>query len=142
MANTTALFGNLLAINIDINYYTQQSIYWNAKYEANMEKLEQQVKYEEKWCSAYDSAIDNTKTLKAGGVVVNEGNQCEALADQYAYAKVRQFDEGLSVELANLDVDYDTMKSLYDSALTALRAQQESGKTAVQNAAQDTCQIQ
>ena len=142
MASTATLFGNLLATNIDINYYTQQSIYWNAKYEANMQKLEQQVKYEEKWCSAYDSAIDNTKTLKAGGVVVNEGNQCEALADQYAHAKVDKYNEELSLHLADLDVDYDTMKNMFDNALQVLRAQQESEKTAVSNAAQDTCLIQ
>ena len=63
MANTSALLGTLLCTNADINYYTQQSIYWNSKYEANMAKLEEQVKYEEKWCNAFDSAIDNTKTL-------------------------------------------------------------------------------
>ena len=56
MANTAALLGNLLNTNADINYYTQQSIFWNAKYEANSEKLQKQVKYEEKWeaaCTGY-----------------------------------------------------------------------------------------
>ena len=46
MANTAALLGNLLNTNADINYYTQQSIFWNAKYEANSEKLQKLVKYE------------------------------------------------------------------------------------------------
>ena len=138
MSNTAALLGTLLCTNADINYYTQQSIYWNAKYEANMAKLEEQVKYEEKWCNAFDSAIDNTKQLTAGGVTVNEGNKCEDLADAYAHTKVKQYNEELSLELADLDIEYDTMKCMYDTLLEELRAKQESEKTATSTAAQDT----
>ena len=47
MSNTSALLGNLLTINADINYYTQQQIFWNGKYEANIAKLEQHVKLED-----------------------------------------------------------------------------------------------
>ena len=142
MANTAALLGNLLNTNADINYYTSQSIYWNAKYEANSAKLNEQVKYEEKWQNAFDSAIDNTKELTAGGVKVGEGNQNEMLADAYAHAKVKQYDEELSLELADLDVEYDTMKSMYDTLLEELRAQKESEKTATSTAAQDTGLLQ
>ena len=142
MANTAALLGNLLNTNADINYYTQQQIYWNAKYEANSAKLSKQVKYEEKWQSAFDSAIDNTKELKAGGVVVGEGNQNEMQADAYAHAKVKQYDEDLSLELAELDMEYDTMKTMYDTMLEELRAQQEGQKTATSTAAQDTGLLQ
>ncbi len=142
MANTAALLGNLLATNADINYYTQQSIYWNAKYEANSAKLEEQVKYEEKWQNAFDSAIDNTKSLTAGGVTVAENNKNEVLADAYAHAKVAKYDEELSLELADLDIEYDTMKSMYDTMLEELRAQQESEKTATSTAAQDTGLLQ
>ena len=137
MANTAALLGNLLCTNADINYYTQQSIFWNAKYEANMAKLEEQVKYEEKWCNAFDSAMDNTKQLTAGGITVNEGNKCEDLADAYAHAKVKQYNEELSLELADLDIEYDTMKCMYDTLLEEMRAKQESEKTATSSAAQD-----
>ena len=49
MANTAALLLNLLNTNADINYYTQQSIYWNSKYEANSAMLAKQVKAEESW---------------------------------------------------------------------------------------------
>lgn len=142
MANTAALLGNLLNTNADINYYTQQSIFWNAKYEANSAKLEEQVKYESKWESAFDSAIDNTKELKAGGVTVNASNTNEALADKYAHAKVKQYNEELSLELADLDIEYDTMKSMYDTMLEQLRAQQESEKSATSTAAQDTGLLQ
>lgn len=142
MANTAALLGNLLATNADINYYTQQSIYWNAKYEANSAKLEEQVKYEEKWQDAFEDAIDNTKSLSAGGITVAEGNRNEQIADAYAHAKVAKYDEELSLELADLDIEYDTMKSMYDVMLEELRAQQESEKTATSTAAQDTGLLQ
>ncbi len=142
MANTAALLGNLLNTNADINYYTQQSIFWNAKYEANSEKLQKQVKYEEKWQSAFDSAIDNTKELNVGGIRVSENNQNEMIADAYAHAKVKQYSEELSLELADLDIEYDTMKTMYDTMLEELRAQQESEKTATSTAAQDTGLLQ
>lgn len=142
MANTAALLGNLLNTNADINYYTQQSIFWNAKYEANSAKLQEQVKYEEKWQSAFDSAIDNTKDLTAAGVTVRKENQNEYIADLYAHAKVKQYSEELSLELADLDIEYDTMKTMYDTMLEELRAQQESEKTATSTAAQDTGLLQ
>ena len=142
MANTAALLGNLLNTNADINYYTQQSIFWNAKYEANSAKLQEQVKYEEKWQSAFDSAIDNTKDLTASGVTVRANNQSEYIADLYAHAKVKQYSEELSLELADLDIEYDTMKTMYDTMLEELRAQQESEKTATSTAAQDTGLLQ
>lgn len=142
MANTAALLGNLLNTNADINYYTQQSIFWNAKYEANSAKLEKQVNYEQKWESAFDSAIDNTKELTAGGITVSANNKNEMLADRYAHAKVKQYDEELSIELADLDIEYDTMKTMYDTILEELRAQKESEKTATSTAAQDTGLLQ
>ena len=142
MANTAALLGNLLNTNADINYYTQQSIFWNAKYEANSAKLEKQVKYETKWESAFDSAIDNTSEMHAGNVKVGKGNKNEMLADAYAHAKVSKYNEELSLELADLDIEYDSMKTMYDSMLEQLRAQKESEKTATSTAAQDTGLLQ
>ncbi len=142
MANTAALLGTLLNTNAEINYYTQQQIYWSGKYESNSAKLEKQVKYEEKWESAFDSAIDNTKELTAGNVTVAENNQNEQLADAYADAKVKQYDEELSLELAELDVEYDTMQTMYEAMLEQLRAQQDSLETATSTAAQDTGLLQ
>ena len=142
MANTAALLGNLLNTNADINYYTQQSVFWNAKYEANSAKLKKQVNYEEKWESAFDSAIDNTKELTAGGIKVSANNKNEMLADKYAHAKVKHYDEELSLELADLDIEYDSMKTMYDTMLEELRAQKETEKTATSTAAQDTGLLQ
>ena len=56
--------------------------------------------------------------------------------------KVDEYDEELSQELADLDMEYDTMKTMYDSMLEQLRAQQETEKTATSNAAQDTGLLQ
>ena len=142
MANTAALLGTLLNTKADINYYTQQQIYWRGKYEANSAKLEKQVKYEEKWQSAYDSAIDNTKDLTAGGYTVKSGNQNTQVADAYAHAKVKQYNEELSLELAEMDVEYDTMQTMYEAMLEQCRAQKDAENTAVQNAAQDTGLLQ
>lgn len=143
MGNTAASLAHLLNINADINYYTQQSIFWNAKYEANSAKLEEQVKYEEKWQNAFDSACPADKDLKIGGQVwVKEGNTNEQIADKYAHAKVKQYDEELSLELADLDIEYDTMKTMYDTLLEELRAQKESAKTVTSTNAQDTGLLQ
>ena len=48
------------------------------------------------------------------------------------------YNEELSESLAELDIEYDTMKCMYDTLLEELRAQQESEKTATSTAAQDT----
>ena len=52
--------------------------------------------------------------------------------------KVKEYDEAYSLELADLDIEYDTMKCMYDTLLEEMRAQQESEKTATSSAAQDT----
>ena len=142
MANTAALLGNLLNVNADYNYYAQQQIFWNAKYEANSAKLSKQVKYEEKWESALDSAIDNTRDLKIGNITVASGNQNEMLADAYAHAKVKEYQEELSLELADLDLEYDTMRTMYDTLMQELQAQKDSDKQVTSTAAQDTGLLQ
>jgi hypothetical protein len=146
MSNTAALLGNLLSVNANINYYSQQEIFWSNKYDANSAKLEEQVKYETKWESAYDSAIDNDKdrsvTANGSTYVVKSGNTNSAYAEKYANLKVKQYDVELSEELADLDIEYDTMKTMYDTLLEELRADQEADKTATSTAAQDTGLLQ
>ena len=140
MANTSALLGNLLCTNADINYYTQQSIFWNSKYEANMAKLEKQVKFEEDWYEAYDKCMagkkDGEEDVTLNGKTFARNNECAAI--QYADLKVTQYDAAKSEELADLDIEYDTMKCMYDTLLEQMRAKKESEKTATSTAAQDT----
>ena len=144
MANTAALLGTLLNTKADINYYTQQQIYWSGKYEMNSAKLEKQVKYEQKWESAYDDAKNEDKECKIGNNTWKAKNQTlsDKLADEYAHAKVKQYNEELSLELAEMDIEYDTMQTMYEAMLEQLRAQKDSENTAVQNAAQDTGLLQ
>lgn len=140
MAITAAALGSLLTTQADYNYYIQQQTFWSNKYEANTAKLEEQVKYETKWESAMDSAMDEsgTRTLKANGVTVTQGSCSEAQARRYADAKVSQYNEELSLELADLDIEYDTMKTMYDTLVQELSSQKDAKKTLVGTCAQDT----
>ena len=139
MANTAALLGNLLCTNADINFYTQQQIYWSNKYEANAAKLSKQVKYEEKWENAFEDAKDSEKSINITGFKKDKGTiATDPEAEKYANLKVKEYNEELSLELADLDIEYDTMKCMYDTLLEEMRAQQESEKTATSSAAQDT----
>ena len=140
MAITAATLGSLLTTQADYNYYIQQQIFWTNKYEANMAKLEEQVKYETKWESAMDSATDSTRTreLKAGNFVVAANDYSEATARRYADIKVSQYNEELSLELADLDIEYDTMKTMYDTLVQELQAKKDAEKQLVSTSAQDT----
>ena len=142
MSNTAALLGNLLTVNADVNYYTQQQIYWSNKYKANSAKLAKQVKYEEKWEAQYDSAMDSGRSsaLKMNGYVFldKEVAGSDAQARQWADYKVSEYDEELSLELADLDIEYDTMKTMYETLLEELRAEKDADKQATSTAAQDT----
>ena len=142
MAATAALLGTLLCTNADITFYTQQQIFWANKYEANAAKLGEQQTLEEKYWDAYDDCYyaEEDKKVKINGTPQENNNEAAAIA--YADYKVKNFDEELLNELMELDIQYGIMKDMYETQLEALRAQQESEKTAVSNAAQDTCLIQ
>ena len=138
MATTAALLGSLLCTKADVNYYNQQLIAWNAKYEANNKKLQEQMKYEEKYVNHFDSAIDNTKQLKAKNVIVNEGNQNEMIADAYAHAKVEKYDEDLSNKYAELDVNYDAIVTTLKVLIEESEANEQGLEERTGQAAQDT----
>ena len=143
MSNTAALLGNLLTVNADINYYTQQQIYWANKYQANSAKLAKQVKFEEKWEAQYDSAMDGGRSsaLKMNGYVFLDKEvaaSTDTQARQWADYKVSEYDEELSLELADLDIEYDTMKCMYETLLEELRAEKDADKQATSTAATDT----
>lgn len=144
MANTAALLGNLLNKNADYNYYAMQQIYWNNMYEANSAKLSKQTKYEEKWESAFDDAQNVDKQCKIGNTTWKEKDRVlsDAQADAYAHAKVKEYNESLSLELADLDLEYDTMRNMYDTLMQELQSQKESAKSVTSTAAQDTGLLQ
>ena len=144
--STSAGLGNLLRVTADLNYYTMLLNQWASKYEANSEKLQKQCNLEEKWTKAYEDGLDPERDISAshGGVTVkiqaHQGN--ETLAEQYADAKVWQFDEDLSAELAELDIDYDSFKTMYETLVTQLQAEKDADKQQVASSAQDTHTLQ
>ena len=139
MSNTSALLSALLTCRADINYYTQQQIFWNQKYEANFAKLEDQVKLEEKWYEAYDKCMDGKDDgsgIQFRGRTFNPNCECDAI--EYADLKVDQFDAEMLEYYSDLDIEYDTRKTTLETLLEELRAKEEGLKTAVSTAAQDT----
>ena len=132
----------LLKLMNDKAFYTTQQMHATNAYDANEKKLSKQVNAEEKWEKAYDSAMDPDRDLHAGNITVTKGSNSEKLAEQYAKAKVKEYNEALSQELADLDVEYDMWKTMYDTMLTEVNAQIESAKTNASTAAQDTGLLQ
>ena len=141
--STAANLQHLLQIRASIAYYTKESISANSQYEANSEKLSKMQTAEEKWYDAYEDAYGNTRELKAkGGIVVKENNTIEATQILYADAKVSDYDEYILEDLEDKDIDYDTVKTMLDTLLEELRAQEETAKQATSQDAQDTGMLQ
>lgn len=136
MANTSAQLLNYLGTKADIAYATQQSIYWADKYQANQNKLDQQTKFEEKWNKYYDDAVNPDKAIN--GVKKKEEVLCECDAVDYANSKVTQYDEALKEELAELDIEYETMKTMWEAELEVLNNRAEAEKQNLATSAQDT----
>ncbi len=142
MAATAAALLAYLNTRADINYSIQQQQFWSAKYTANEAKLAEQVRLEEKWMTEYDKALEDGRSteLKMNGKVFlgKEVVGTEQQAEEWADYKVDEYDEELSLELADLDIEYDTMKNMYDTLIETMRAQEESQKTLTSENAQDT----
>ena len=138
-----AQLGNLLNVTADLNYYTAQLNIWSAKYEANSEKLQKQVKYEEKWENAFEDGQDPDKQIKTTKFNKDKGQVFDdKTADAYAHYKVKEYDESLSLELEELDIEYDTMKTMYEALVTQLQAEKDADKQSTATAMQDTHLLQ
>ena len=139
MANTSAQLLNYLGTKADIAYATQQSIYWTDKYEKNQRHLNQQTKFEEQWNKHYDDAMDESKEIK--GIKEKDVVMCESDAVDYANSKVTQYDEALKEELAEIDIEYDSIKTMWEAELEVLNNRAEAEKQNLATAAQDTCTL-
>ena len=138
-----AQLGNLLNVTADLNYYTAQLNIWSAKYEANSQKLQKQVKYEEKWVNAFEDAQDPDKQIKTTKYNKEKGEVWgEEKADAYAHYKVKEYDQSLSLELEEMDIEYDTMKTMYEALVTQLQAEKDADKQSTATAMQDTHLLQ
>ena len=143
MANTAAQLLNLLTANADYNYYSQQLIFWSNKYEANAAKLEEQNKYEAKWENAFGDGMDVDKNINFKNFHKAKGTEwTEAQADAYAHAKVWQWDEELQLELADNDIEYDSMKTMFETLMEKKQSEKEADKQGLATAAQETGLIQ
>ena len=141
MGATSMALAQYLGTRAKINYTTAELARMSTLYGNNQDKLAKQMKYEEKWINEYDKARDETRTtaLKGGGInIKKETAATEEQAEAWANYKVNEYDEELSLELADLDIEYDTMKTMYETTLETLRAQEENEKTLTSENAQDT----
>ena len=142
MANTSAILAQLLAVKTQENIYTMDSIRWNAKYDANAERMSDQQGYQDKWEQKYDSAYSasDEQTLKAGGRSysgsVLGGNAARSRA--FANACVPKYDSDACAHYEALDIQYDTIKSTYETMLEELKAEKESLQSKLSEAAKDT----
>ena len=136
--STAASLASLLQHKSDLNYYTQQEIWYANKHTDMSAKVARYAKYEENWEKAYDECMyaEEGKEKKINGRTYASGN--EAAAEEYAYAKVQQRDEEVYLELTDQDMRYEEMQTMYDELCEELRAEIDSEKQLVSNNAQNT----
>jgi len=141
MANTSAILAQLLAIKTQENIYSMDSIRWNAKYNANAERMSDQQGYQDKWETKYDSAYTAgaDETLKAGGQKWSGSRTSGNAAQSRLFANkcVPKYDSDACAHYEALDIQYDTIKSTYDTMLEELGAQKESLQSKLSEAAKD-----
>lgn len=143
----SGLLAQYLAVKNQLNYNHQQQIRWNNMATAMSKKLSSQTSLEEKWQSSSEALYDSwgeSKAFNAGGTVFQDSNggghqYSKALAASlYANAKVPKFDSDLLEEYTELDMEYSTMQSMYDTLCTELEAQEGALKEQLGTEAQDT----
>lgn len=135
---------HLLSVKADLNFYQGLEIFYSGKYENNAKKLQAQVKLEAKFEDAVDDAQDVDKECKIGGVTIKAKGEVLSDADAEAYAqrKISKYDEELSLQLAELDVDYDQLKTMYEALVTELTAEKDSLTQSTAQSCQDNHLLQ
>lgn len=149
MADVSALLAQYLSVKAQVSYNQLQSTKWADLHSSMSAKLSRQTKAEEQWNDAYDTAEEKAQNGEevrrpGGGILLakNErganGNKAAQVAYEYAELKVPEYDPEKLDEYAELDMQYDTMQTTYDTLLEQLNAQAESLKTTLGNATKDT----
>ena len=146
----SGLLAQYLSVKNELAYCQLQLTRYNDLQTAASKKLSNQENYQSKWedssMALYDS-WSQSKEFKAGGQIFQYadgrpgpgfiGKQEEA-ASSYACKKVPKFDEEKLDEYTELDMDYSTMVSTYDTLCTQLETQAEALKEQIGTEAQDT----
>ena len=143
--SSSALELHLLNITSKLNAYTLESMCMSDQQEANQKKLSKQVKYEEAWLKAYDKVLDEdrTSTIELKGHFKLEKGKVgtETQAEQWANYKVAEYDAELSLELADLDMDYDSTITMINTLMEKLNADKESVKQQLATEVSDTHEL-
>ena len=134
---TSPLLGSLLSEKANLAFYTVEQVKWSEKYAGIQKKVSAEEKKQAAYEKAYDASMNNDKELKAGGITVSANNINERIAEQYAIAK-SDFDESAYEELVELDTEYDTMNTLYDTMIEQSKSKIKSLESATSQAAQST----
>ncbi len=142
--SVSSMLNDLICKKRAYHFYCMQQIYWADQYTTNSAKLQDQTKAQSKWESAYDKAMEGSSECKVNGYVFvqkDQGAVSESVAEAFANAKVSQYDEALSLDLASKDMDYDGLKTLYETLTTEMKAQIDSEQQQLATEAQDTHKI-
>lgn len=146
----SGLLAQYLAVKNQLDYVHLQQTRWNNMATAMSQKLSTQESAEEKWQSSSENAYNDwssTKEFKAQGEVMQnkdgivqgkyKGYDRAKFAEVYASKAVPKFDSELLEEYTELDMEYSTMQSMYDTLCTELEAQESSLKEQLGKDAQD-----
>ena len=147
----SGLLAQYLAVKSQLNYNQLQQTRWNNMATAMSKKLSSQESLEEKWQSSSEDCYDSWNQSKAfiakGTTFQNSSNahpagySRELAASLFANAKVPKFDSDLLEEYTELDMEYSTMQSMYDTLCTELETQEGALKEQLGTEAQDTHMI-
>jgi len=131
----------LLNCKADLNYYTAQEIYWTHQYDSNSSKLKKLEKYETAWNDAYDKGYAADSDLSVNNqTIVTKGNGGDTAGRTYANAKCPEYLKYKDTidDLRDLDIEYDTMKTMYDAMMEEKQAEYDSLKEKTSTECQDT----
>lgn len=120
------------------NFYTQMQIEYERKYETVHKQLSKQQSFEEKYEEAYDKCYygNDGNNVKLGSEELKTGDA--TAATKYAKAKSPNYNPSLLSELEELDVEYDSMQTMYESMLEMINAQTESAESKASTECQKT----
>ena len=136
MGIVAAELGQLLALKADIAFLTLKQIHASNKLTNIQAQLTKEQKYEDEWDKAYDKCFDAEAKDQEKFGIYTVGTEAGAIA--YANFKVVDYDPARLAELNELDIEYDTMKTMYDTMLQEDRALLDSLKGLVEKDAADT----
>jgi hypothetical protein len=141
--STAALLATLQMKQGELTYYTQQQIFWARKYEDATAALQTQTNLESKWEEKYDKFMDleDDKKVKIGGTEYTGaqlGTNRESKAEQYANEQVKGYDEAKLEELTEEDIQYESMKTMYEALQKELQAEVDNLNEKVGNEAGKT----